>query len=43
MKTNIVLDDRLVTEAIKLSGKKTKKDVVNFALQYLGGCPRTKN
>ena len=35
MRTNIVLDDRLVSEAIKLSGKETKKDVVNFALQYL--------
>lgn len=35
MRTNIVLDDRLVTEAIKLSGKQTKKDVVNFALKCL--------
>ena len=35
MRTNIVLDDRLITEAIKLSGKQTKKDVVNYALQYL--------
>lgn len=35
MRTNIVLDDQLITEALKLSGKETKKDVVNFALQYL--------
>ena len=35
MRTNIVLDDRLISEAIKLSGKQTKKDVVNYALQYL--------
>ena len=35
MRTNIVLDDQLVTEALQLSGRKTKKDVVNFALQKL--------
>ena len=35
MRTNIVLDDQLITEALKLSGKKTKKDVVDFALQEL--------
>jgi len=35
MRTNIVLDDQLVREALKLSGRKTKKDVVNFALQKL--------
>lgn len=35
MRTNIVLDDQLITEALQLSGKKTKKDVVNFALQKL--------
>ena len=35
MRTNIVLDDQLVSEAIKLSGQKNKKDVVNFALYQL--------
>ena len=33
MRTNIVLDDKLVEEAMKLSGAKSKKDVVSKALQ----------
>ena len=33
MRTNIVLDDDLIKEAIKLSGIKTKKDVISFALR----------
>jgi len=33
MRTNIVLDDSLVQEAILLSGMKTKKDVISLALQ----------
>ena len=33
MRTNVVLDDDLINEAIKLSGAKTKKDVINFALR----------
>jgi Arc/MetJ family transcription regulator len=33
MRTNIVLDDILVKEAIRLSGLKTKKEVVALALQ----------
>ena len=33
MRTNIVLDDDLINVAIKLSGVKTKKDVISFALQ----------
>ena len=33
MRTNIVLDDRLVKEALKLSRAKTKKEVVNQALK----------
>ncbi len=33
MRTNIVLDDALVNEAILLSGVKTKKDVISLALQ----------
>jgi Arc/MetJ family transcription regulator len=34
-RTNIVLDDRLVDEALKLTHLKTKKDVVNYALKEL--------
>ena len=33
MRTNIVLDDSLIQEAILLSGVKTKKDVISLALQ----------
>ena len=33
MRTNIVLDDSLVKEALKLGGVKTKKAVVNQALK----------
>ncbi|MFC6100889.1 type II toxin-antitoxin system VapB family antitoxin [Olivibacter domesticus] len=33
MRTNIELDDRLVSEALKISKLKTKKDVVNEALK----------
>jgi len=33
MRTNIVLDDSLVKEALKLSRVKTKKDLVNQALK----------
>ena len=33
MRTNIVLDDKLVEEAMKLSGAKSKKDVVSKALK----------
>ncbi len=33
MRTNVVLDDDLINEAIRLSGVKTKKDVINSALQ----------
>ena len=34
-RTNIVLDDRLVEQAMKLSGAKTKKQVVDLALRKL--------
>ncbi len=34
-RTNIVLDDRLVKEALKLTHFKTKKEVVNYALDEL--------
>ncbi len=33
MRTNIVLDDNLVKEAMKLSRTKTKREVVNQALR----------
>ena len=33
MRTNIVLDDELVAEALVLSHAKTKREVVNLALQ----------
>ena len=35
MRTNIVLDDKLVRAAMKFSGARTKRDVVNLALQRL--------
>ena len=33
MRTNIVLDEKLVKEAMKLANVKTKREVVNLALQ----------
>jgi Arc/MetJ family transcription regulator len=35
MRTNIVLDDKLVKEAMKLSGKKTKRELIDHALHEL--------
>lgn len=35
MRTNVVIDDALIKEAIRLSGLKTKKDVIAFALHEL--------
>lgn len=35
LRTNIELDEKLVGEAMELTRKKTKKDVVNFALKEL--------
>jgi Arc/MetJ family transcription regulator len=34
-RTNIELDEKLVSEAMKLTNKKTKKDLVNYAVQEL--------
>jgi len=34
-RTNIELDEKLVKEGLKLTRKKTKKDLVNHALQEL--------
>ena len=35
LRTNIELDERLVDEAMKLTHKKSKKDLVNYALEEL--------
>ena len=35
LRTNIELDEKLVSEAMKLTRKRTKKDVVNYALAEL--------
>ncbi|MDI3500165.1 MAG: hypothetical protein PWR28_112 [Synergistaceae bacterium] len=35
LRTNIELDDKLVEEAMKLTHKKTKKELVNYALDEL--------
>lgn len=35
MRTNIVIDDDLLEEAIKLSGAKTKKEAVELGLRTL--------
>lgn len=35
MRTNIELDDKLVSEAMRLSGASTKKEVVDLALREL--------
>ena len=33
MRTNVVLDERLVEEALKLSGARTKREVIQRALR----------
>lgn len=35
LRTNIELDEKLVNEAMKLTHKKTKKELVNYALKEL--------
>lgn len=35
MRTNIFIDDKLIEEALKITGIKTKKEVVNMALKDL--------
>jgi Arc/MetJ family transcription regulator len=35
VRTNIDIDDKLMDEAMRLSGAKTKKDVVDLALRTL--------
>jgi Arc/MetJ family transcription regulator len=43
MRTNIVLDDELVAEALAVTGARTKKDVVHLALEELVRSRRKKN
>jgi Arc/MetJ family transcription regulator len=43
MRTNIVLDDDLVAEATKLSGIKTKKELVNEALRVFVASKKRKS
>jgi Arc/MetJ family transcription regulator len=43
MRTNIVLDDRLVEEAMRSSGALTKREVVDLALRELVARRRQKN
>lgn len=43
MRTNIVLDDKLVEEAFSLSGKTTKKELVQEALEEYVAHRRMKN
>jgi Arc/MetJ family transcription regulator len=43
MRTNIELDDEKVQEAQRLTGAKTKKDVVNLALDELIKARRKKD
>ena len=35
LRTNIELDEKLVAEAMRLTSKKTKKELVNYAMQEL--------
>jgi len=37
LRTNIELDERLVNEAMKLTHIKTKKELVNYAIEELVG------
>ena len=43
MRTNIVLDDALVAQAITLTGAGSKKEVVNLALRQLVESYKVKN
>ena len=35
MRTNVVIEDHLIEEGLKLTGLKTKRELVNFALREL--------
>lgn len=43
MRTNIVLDDALVDEALEITGTRTKREVVHMALQELVRSRKKKN
>jgi Arc/MetJ family transcription regulator len=43
MRTNIVLDDQLVEEALAVTGARTKREVVHLALQELVQSRKKKN
>jgi len=43
MRTNIVIDDQLVADAMKLSGVKTKREAVDLALRRLVTSARKKD
>jgi len=43
MRTNIVLDDELVGEASRITGIKTKKDLVDEALRVFIASKKRKN
>ena len=43
MRTNVVIDDELINEAIRLSGVTTKKDVISFALQEFVATRKRRN
>ncbi|HEY9420934.1 MAG TPA: type II toxin-antitoxin system VapB family antitoxin [Thermoanaerobaculia bacterium] len=43
MRTNIVLDDDLIAEATRLTGIKTKKDLVHEALRVLVATRKRKS
>jgi len=43
VRTNIVLDDELVKEAMTLTGVRTKRDVVHLALEELVRSRKKKN
>jgi Arc/MetJ family transcription regulator len=43
MRTNIVLDDALVRRAMKLTGARTKREVVHVALSHLVESRSRKN
>ncbi len=43
MRTNIVLDEKLVTEAMRLTKSRTKREVVHLALVEIVNRRRRKN
>jgi len=43
MRTNIVIEDELMEEAMRLSGKKTKKETVEEALKLLIAIEKQKD